>query len=100
MGADPINGLFGDCIGGYHAPVVATGQAEGLGDIRRGNVAYYDAHVELVADPMPGRVLARSAVDRGAPDEEARALLGPFVQQILAQRGIMLTLDGLLRLFD
>jgi prepilin-type processing-associated H-X9-DG protein len=82
MGADPINGLFADCIGDYHVPMVEPGQAEGLGAVKRGNVAYYDGHVELVADPMPGRVL-----------------LGSFIEQIFAQRGILFRLDDVLKLF-
>jgi len=91
MGADSIHMLIADCIGDYHG---TTGKDVPIGLIlpaKKGNIAYYDGHVQLMRDPLPQRVL-NADIDEiiNNPDlvEQGIQLLSPFIRQIFAARGL------------
>lgn len=92
MGADSIQAFIADCFGSYHG---VKGKDVDLSLIEEGlkaNVAYYDGHVALHRDPVPGRVITFTGNPLDLlndPDVVAKALqmLSPFILQIFAQRG-------------
>ncbi|MBN1347701.1 MAG: prepilin-type N-terminal cleavage/methylation domain-containing protein [Phycisphaerae bacterium] len=98
MGVEPIFGSTGDEIGQYHgtpklssvipAELQPSLLEQGLiARIKQGNIAFYDGHVSLGVDPLPGR---------GIP-VELSSLIIPFFNWIMgpmfAQRGITPSLD-------
>lgn len=99
MGADSIHGILGDCIGDYHGPRGRTAEVEGIKSSRKGNIAYYDGHVDAVSDPLPGREITIDLGTIGSLVEEAERVLGPIMQQIFAQRGVAFQLEDALGLF-
>jgi prepilin-type processing-associated H-X9-DG protein len=75
----------------------------------KGNVAYYDGHVSLYADPWPWRstvssgyildFLSQLAADYNSnPQGPAVKIVDPQLQSIYAQRGIWLDLATYLQL--
>lgn len=58
MVVDCLFGILGDEIGQYHGQKMPSQLAPPdykVPPVKRGNVAYYDGHVELVLDPLPDR---------------------------------------------
>jgi len=98
MGADSIHGILGDCIGDYHGARGKSAQVEGIRASGKGNIAYYDGHVEAVPDPLPGRVITIDLDSIGTLVEEAGRVLGPIIQQVYAQRGVEFQLEDALGL--
>ncbi|MBN1346097.1 MAG: prepilin-type N-terminal cleavage/methylation domain-containing protein [Phycisphaerae bacterium] len=93
MGADPIHALIGDMIGSYHGVEGKDVDIDLILPAKKGNIAYYDGHVELVRDPLPYRYLeADPAAIFTNPNliQDAIRLLSPFIRQIFAARGINL----------
>jgi prepilin-type N-terminal cleavage/methylation domain-containing protein/prepilin-type processing-associated H-X9-DG protein len=91
MGADPIHMIVADCFGDYHGVRGKDVPLNMIGASKKANVAYYDGHVDLVRDPLPGRVLEIDFNDiLGNPQliEDAKRLLSPFIRQIFASRGL------------
>ncbi|MBN1346091.1 MAG: prepilin-type N-terminal cleavage/methylation domain-containing protein [Phycisphaerae bacterium] len=97
MGADSIHGVVGDCIGDYHGVKKKVVELDMMRASKRGNIAHYDGHVELVQDPMPGRVVNINLSELTSLLGEAEKVLGIILQQIYAQRGLNTTLTDALQ---
>jgi prepilin-type N-terminal cleavage/methylation domain-containing protein/prepilin-type processing-associated H-X9-DG protein len=100
MAAETIHGLVYDMFGSYHgAKSNALNIPETL-ESKKGNIAYYDGHVDLYQDPLPYRTASESLMAvllRYGPDRLTKAL-DPIMLQIYAQRGIGMTMDLLVEI--
>ena len=94
MGAESCHAFIADCIGDYHSVKGKDVDLSLIGAAKKGSVSFYDGHVELVRDPLPGRILTISnPLDLlNDPDvvQKGIRLLSPFILQIFAQRGLNL----------
>jgi prepilin-type N-terminal cleavage/methylation domain-containing protein/prepilin-type processing-associated H-X9-DG protein len=91
MGTDPVHAFLADCIGDYHGTATKEVPYNFIRPSKKGNLAYYDGHVDMLRDPIPGRILTISAGEVfGNPQivNDAINLLAPFIRQIFAQRGV------------
>lgn len=87
MGTDCMNFYLGDELGRYHgAPVKGLSSVDQPSAVRRGTVSFYDGHVELLRDVLPGRSL-----DFSNGMTSVYGLLDFLVDHLFAQRG--LTID-------
>jgi prepilin-type processing-associated H-X9-DG protein len=105
MGAETIHALAQDMIGSYHGAAGRTVATPILMPNQRGNVGYYDGHVELVRDPWPWRTVAEGyalldLLSFLVEDPQRLAqVTGPLLQSIYAQRGVRITVEQLISLF-
>ena len=89
MAADCVFGVWGNEIGQYHGSklpcqTVPEAARDQVPAVKRGSAAFYDGHVELELDPLPGRTLT-------LPKADAVKALKDFVDRHLhAQRGLSL----------
>jgi prepilin-type N-terminal cleavage/methylation domain-containing protein/prepilin-type processing-associated H-X9-DG protein len=102
MGAETINGLIGDCCGSYHGTAGKLIPYDFVLPAKRGNVGYYDGHVELYQDPLPWRSAAPGSQSLNVlgtllgdfmqtPQGPGVHALDPLLNSLYAQRGIGLT---------
>jgi len=89
MGTESIHGIIGDCIGGYHGVAGKAAQLDVILAGKRGSIAFYDGHVDIVQDPLPYRYVDLADLgDWPSLIEEADKILGFILTQVYAQRGL------------
>ncbi len=105
MGAETIHGIIGDCIGSYHGTkgreIYIDANPGLILENKKGSIAYYDGHVDLVRDPWWLRTLTDASIgDLTAllADEDVIKVGDLILQQVYAQRGIPFTSADLLAL--
>lgn len=104
MCADPIHSLAGDMIGSYHGTNSKVIQWPELWEAQKGNIGYYDGHVDAYTDPWPwrqangglGALILKVGVDQG----NAIKVLDPLLMSIYAQRGIPITQELVVQLIQ
>lgn len=90
MAADCVFGVWGNEIGQYHGSklpcqTVPEAARDQVPAVKRGSAAFYDGHVALELDPLPGRSIR-------LPKADAVKALKDFVDRHLhAQRGLSLS---------
>ncbi len=90
MGVEPICGATANEVGQYHPPerhskslaVVPPDVLTRIDKVKGGSIACYDGHVEVDADPLPGRKLTGETI--GLIPAFIDYILGP----VFAQRGL------------
>jgi prepilin-type N-terminal cleavage/methylation domain-containing protein/prepilin-type processing-associated H-X9-DG protein len=110
MAADCIHGLIGDMIGSYHGTMGKVIPYDFIIPAKKGNIGYYDGHVDLYADPWPWRsvvggfsmldLLGQLVEDYNKTPEQGPGVkaLDPLLLSIYGQRGISVGLEVLLSL--
>jgi len=86
MAADPMFYPLGSEIGQYHGRGAATrpaGSDPGVGPVGRGNISFYDGHVVLGVEPLPGKAEIPLTSPAG------KVLMKAMSDQLYAQRGVV-----------
>ena len=102
MGADPIHGLVFDCIGSYHGTEGKVIPEDIIYKNKKGNISYYDGHVEAYQDPWPYRAggtqaqLIAMLLQHIQEDGPGLKVLDPITLSLYAQRAIGLTKDQII----
>ncbi len=109
MAADPIHGIVFDCIGSYHGnksrllsnyPFIYENQ--------KGNLGFYDGHVEIYQDPWPYRAiqggisldLIGTLLNDLQTGGQGSKILDPILMSIYAQRGFGLSMEQIVALIQ
>lgn len=96
MAAESIHTLLFDMFGSYHGNESnALNLTETLPS-KRGNIGYYDGHVDSYQDPLPYRTASVDLVGlllTHLTSERLQKITEPVMLQIYAQRGVSMTMD-------
>jgi prepilin-type N-terminal cleavage/methylation domain-containing protein len=100
MGAESIHCLCNDGLGSYHGTLGKGTPYEAIYAAEQGSIAFYDAHVETIRDPLPYRTLNMSAPDWGAAIVPAGLQVFDIISSLVfAQRGKNITPEQLIAAF-
>ncbi len=102
QGAECVHTICGDMLGSYHGPMGRDPKLdfEAIQASRKGNISFYDGHVELWRDPLPYRTADMHASDFYQCIEPAGwRLFGILFEILFAQRAQTAEITDIISMF-